>query len=441
MGLQYGINFTESEAANYLEQNSRDQSGVRSWRKLFGNASLSHKAQSETLGTQFSNAAYEAYENNLARENLILKSGLSGNATKKLLSDNRQDLVTAYDTYVSNYINTQNTLNENYKDQIGVYNDALNESASNTVSILNSAYDYLSKELFGANKTLEGTPTNGATAKIEGKGNDTKISYDNVTVDALAERGLAWVLNTDGSLMSWDKLKDEMIDDNGQLTREGEQFFDAIYNGNTIGYKTTDGNDLRSFENWLSDTNSDLYNWYAGQDAFNYSRAGTNRGNINILTGRESDDYQYHNLNYLAEDDKVTLTELDLDEYNEIMAKYDKKYNRRNKKGKGDEKKTVIKQAGKAYGEFVKQIPKINTTLSSFEKLVGSTAATNFYETNENYQALANKIKEYTENAGSLTGQQKKALAGEIQTYYTSTYNDMNAYIEKNRWQPGKSGY
>ena len=40
MRLQYGMNITASNMRNILEKNDKQQNGVRTWRQLFGNASL-----------------------------------------------------------------------------------------------------------------------------------------------------------------------------------------------------------------------------------------------------------------------------------------------------------------------------------------------------------------------------------------------------------------
>ena len=95
-----------------------------------------------------------------------------------------------------------------------------------------------------------------------------------------------------GSLMRQGGLKDfdslGIFDDNQQLTDVGVNFFREIYGAQPQTFKKQDGTEARSFDKWLSDTNPELRDWWAGTDEFNYNKAGTNKGTANRMLGRDS---------------------------------------------------------------------------------------------------------------------------------------------------------
>lgn len=279
MALQTGFNLTASDMTSLLEKIDKQQSGVRTWRQLFGNTSLGYNAQSDALNTDYASAIAEAYKTNFARRNAILGSGLSTGSTQQLLSQNRADLHTAYETYVRNYGSAASSLAESYGKEIGELNTALTERAANFADLYNSAYKYLSEELYGTN-------------------------YVNAN-------NLAWTLNEGGALKTWDELAYLMFDNNRNLTAQGTEFFDQMFNATPQGYTrfNKDGEEVavRTFDQWLNDTNPELRTWAAGADAFNYTRAGSNLGTAKALAGMESDDQKYHQSEYMDEGDATQI--------------------------------------------------------------------------------------------------------------------------------------
>jgi hypothetical protein len=298
MALQYGMNITASDMRSLLEKNDKQQSGIRTWRRLFGNASLGYNAQSDALTTDYSDAIAQAYRANFAQNNAIMNAGLGTGMTREMLAQSRNDLHTAYETYIRNYGSDMTKASENYGKEVGAIDAALTERATNFANLYNSAYKYLAEELYGSTLTLPGTAENGATPIYEGKGKKSKlVGYENVTLDYFDENDLGWLKNDAGELLSWNELSHSLMNPDGSLTAKGVKFFDQMFNTLPENYMSTNDEGetwrTRGFDEWLSATDNDLRNWWVSQDEFNYNFAGTNKGTANVLTGRESTDDKY----------------------------------------------------------------------------------------------------------------------------------------------------
>lgn len=304
MSLQYGLNITASNMKKILEENDKQQSGIRSWRQLFGNASLGYEAQSGALQGDYASAMAEAYKANLAQRDTAMNAGYNLGATKELIGASRNDLTAAYNTYIRNYANDQSSLATNYQNEWNALDNELTARAENFAKIYSSAYDYLSKELYGST-----------------------FMRDGEEVNVLKDQGLDWLYlkdeagNPTKDIMSWDELSRQLFNEDGSLNRTGIRFYDQMFNTAKQGWTTSDGNAVRSFDQWLSDTYSNdkewghLRDWWLSQDAHNYNLTGTNRGTGQSIIGLEGKDQLYtpgeHMSNiksYSFDDDILTRT-------------------------------------------------------------------------------------------------------------------------------------
>lgn len=433
MALQYGMNITASDMKSLLEKNDKQQSGVRTWRQLFGNASLGFNAQSDALTTDYTNAIAQAYKANFEQNNAIMGAGLSAGTTRELLAQSRNDLHTAYETYVRNYGSDMSTLAGAYGEEVGAIDTALTERATNFSNLYNSAYKYLSEELFGATQIAKGNAENGAVAKYEGEGKDAEfVGYEDINRDYLTEHGLDWLYETDENgkytdqLRAWDSISHELFANDGSLTKKGIQFFDQMFNTPYEEYTHVEGDrNIRSFDQWLSDQEDtfdnydknfsgmakngrELRDWWVSSDAFNYNFAGTNKGTSQVMTGRESTDdiygqYEYADVNHMgALKGNADSTALDnsINAYTEKMNHFLKAYEdylRTPATGKDGENKsksaqadvvaarTDVENAWKDYTESVKKArddalallktevgtEMYNTFLSEYAELIG----------------------------------------------------------------------
>ena len=308
MSISYGVNLTEGQMKGVLEKIHRDQAGVSTWQKLLGNAGLGHAANVGAIKTDFADTVSQAYASSFAQKNAIKKAGLNAYATENLLRNNNVNLRQAYESALSNYNTNLEKANEAYNEELKEIDTDLTTEANNYIELLNKSYDYL-KELSMSNQSIPGTAENGAEAIYEGSGKNTEFKgYQNVDVNFLQDNNLAWTLDDSGALKSWEDIQAEMFDDNYRLNARGVEFFDAVYNANSQDYiindpETGEQRTLRSFLQYLSDTSPELRDWYVGTDNYNTgAKHATKAGTLNVLTGRESDDFLYNKNDYYVYD-------------------------------------------------------------------------------------------------------------------------------------------
>lgn len=468
MALQYGMNITASDMRSLLEKNDKQQSGVRTWRQLFGNASLGFNAQSDALTTDYTDAIAKAYESNFKQNDAIMGAGLASGVTKEMLSASRNDLHTAYETYVRNYGSDMATVAETYGEEVGTIDAALTERATNFSNLYNSAYKYLSEELFGATQTVEGNATNGAVAKYEGEGKDAEfVGYEPVNRDYINEHGLQWIyrLDKDGNptteLRDWNDLSQDLFNDDGTLTKRGVQFFDQMFNTPYENYTHVDGErDIRSFDEWLSDTDAELRDWWIGQDIFNYNFAGTNRGTSQVLTGRESTDnvygdYEYPDVYGLSEFAQRTFDSSEAS--NALQAKAQAQKNARDAARKAKtatgRKKDMYEgnvagynaaadiqdqRAKEAWNAYLSSVGSAKSELSTFfQNKVGSSLTSEFWS---EYKWLEDDYNQLIKDAQSK-GYYDAALVNKIDRWYNNLLKQMNAYIKKHGYDGKTSGF
>lgn len=464
MALQYGMNITASDMRSLLEKNDKQQSGVRTWRQLFGNASLGFNAQSDALTTDYTDAIAKAYESNFKQNDAIMGAGLASGVTKEMLSASRNDLHTAYETYIRNYGSDMAAAAETYGEEVGTIDAALTERATNFSNLYNSAYKYLSEELFGATHTLRGA----GEAIYEGEGKDAEFKgYEDINLDYINEHGLQWIyrLDEDGNptteLRDWNDLSHDLFNDDGTLTKRGVQFFDQMFNTPYENYMHASGErDIRSFDEWLSDTDPELRDWWVSQDVFNYNFAGTNRGTSQVLTGRESTDDVYGDYEYL---DVYGLSEFaqrtfDSSEASSaLQAKAQAQQNARDaaqkaKTAKGRKKDMYEgnvagygaaaniqdQRAKEAWNAYLSSVGSTKSELSTFfQNKVGSSLANEFWS---EYKWLEDDYNQLIKDAQSK-GYYDAALVNKIDRWYNNLLKQMNIYIKKHGYDGKTSGF
>ena len=254
---------------------------------------------------------------------------LSQGNTRQLLSMSRQELSDTYNTYMNNYAGSLNKAATDYNTEVSAIDTARTERAANVTKTLDYLRQYGRDELSAAtfedknylsstgldwmryNKEDEkaglgivGELKSDADLKkllyaSDGKLTDKGIAYFDAT-NYLSSTGLDWMryneedekagLGVARELKSDADLDKLLFASGGELTDKGIAYFDALLNAETQGYTTlkdTGTAATKGFDEWLSSTDADLREWLVSSDDFNYNKAGTNRGTINILTGRE----------------------------------------------------------------------------------------------------------------------------------------------------------
>lgn len=417
-----GINIPTSDIKNALEQNNRQQNGIRSWRQLFGNASLGASADMARTTTDFSKIMADAYDANLAQQNAILGAGLNAGATKNLLSANRRGLLDAYDTYVRNYGNAVNSVTEAYQKEVSAIDTELTQRAENFAQVYNSVYDYLSQELYGAKK-----------------------SDKNGDKNYFAENNMDWLLTDDKSaLRAWDDIAHTVFTRDGYLTDEGIEFFDQVMNARPDGYtKTNDKGEtfaIKGFDAWLSDYNPELREWWAGTDRFNYTKAGTNKGTGNVMVGRESTDDIYHTFEYLKGDEIEKYTGEALTNMSTSLARAEEKItayenykaamatNPRAQQSAYDASGVYEKAIADAWTDYTSNVAAFN---NDFVTYLQNKLGTDYYS--EFYDEYSSLYTDYEKLAKELTASTTydANLAKEVDAYRQRLFDAANTFIGK----------
>lgn len=323
MALQYGMNIPASNIKNMLEQNDIQQNGVRTWRQLLGGASQSFAAKSSALKTDYSDAISKAYRANLEQMDTIAGSSLSAGANAKLTQLNREELAATYQKYIQGYTQDASALTKEYADEVNTIEGALNERAENYSNLFNKAYTYLTEELALGDLTVPDLDK-----PIFDKKKEKPTGYENKVTDYLSDYGLDWMRDEQGNMLTWNDLAQKMFNEDGSLNEQGVMFYDAIFNAMPQGYLSReDGSKIRSFDEWLSETDTELRDWVVSQDIFNYNAAGTNRGTANLMTGRDATDVSYGKFDYIKPEnfDDInmdTFTYIN-NEYQDILNQYE----------------------------------------------------------------------------------------------------------------------
>lgn len=396
MALQSGFNLPASDMAQILEKNDKTAQGIRTWRSLFGNASLANASAMDKLTTSYSDAIAQAYRANLEQENQIMGAGLSSGATKSLLALSRDELQQTYDNYLANYSSALGDVASAYNEEVGAISAALGDRAQNLSDLYDSVYNYLSEELASANYT-------------DPEGN---------VHDYLTEHRLDWLRDTNDptKLNTWNMIASEMFDpETGDITVDGKNFFNQMFNALPQGYEIMDedGNvrAARSFDEWLNDVNPELREWYAGEDPFNYTFAGTNKGTAQTLLGLESTENrpitpEQIDLNSAADVIKDS-SEIFAPEIDRMLNEYSNNYKKKVElaifEGQDEsELKEMWVNDVNNYRNYVKDL--INDRLDAMKNAIGDSAYNSLIEENkELYDELMTSIdnmlnKDYSEN-------------------------------------------
>lgn len=292
----YGVNLPASQLKTVLADMQRNQQGVSTWNQILGATSLGYQKQQSALTQQYGDAITEAYKAHLGANREIANLGLNEAQRAEQLGLSALDLENTYNKYISGFVQDAQTLADQYSKNISAIDETLTQEAENYSKLLNSAYTYLSEELVPAT-------------------NDT----GNYLTNSLFNKYMK-----DGELMSQQELYGNyLFTPEGQLTNEGREFFDAIYNIQDLaGYSTYREKDkdtfaTRSFDNWLSDTDIELRNFFASIDPYNFNFAGTRKGTLQQMLGMESTDNIYNENEYFKEyNDLVKSIEDEISDYN-----------------------------------------------------------------------------------------------------------------------------
>lgn len=435
MAIPYGVNINASDMRNIVEKNDVQQDGVRSWRKLLGGASLGYESQADTAKSYYGDATAKAYASNFEQQNAIMGAGLNAGTTKELVSANRQELQSTYDTYIKNYGANLQQAGEEYGKEVGAISQGLTNRATNFSSLYNSTYDYLSKELHKTN--------------VKG----AKPVDDEILPNYLKTNGLDWLQDEEGELLPLRDIMSQLKGDDGSLNEKGIEFFDMMFNARPEGFETQydkgDNKTTRGFGEWLSETNNELYNWATSQDLFNYNFAGTNMGTANVISGRESTDDKYSKTEYMKTDKLESSSKQALTTHNDFSQKAKEakeaiaaqkeefanmpsgeKWSRMARGPQNTKEKNLGGDAEKSFNKYKNHARSIVSTLDNdFRTTVGTQTYNEFRFENKELFAEHEKLM----NTLNYDEVYSDELAKSIESSYSAIANKMTSFINKKK--------
>lgn len=270
----YGYITTASSVANELRNLNKDYYGNKIWDSAYANLAISAEQSLGSLQEDYAQAMTEAYSSAFNTKSNIASSNIGQGFKELNIANTQAELEAAFDSYRQNYLSNASTISSNLQENVASIAEQQNTQAENANELLNAPYDYLTYmyENYG-DTDLFTNPTWSRYLTTDAEGNTTLKSKEQI-MNVGAEGGL--------------------YDQYGNLTAEGKDFYDQMLN--QIAYEgvtdETGDSAYTSFGNWLSENNSDLFDW-ATSSAYGYNEAGTNLGLFKNLVGLSSTDEQY----------------------------------------------------------------------------------------------------------------------------------------------------
>lgn len=298
--MAYGTILTADSATKQLKQYNESYNRQNVWNDLLSQNANSALAAENELLKSYNTATADAYVSYLKNQNAIINSGAVGQGRTNLLQDNELALQDAYNSYMNSLQEGTASIQESYSQSNQAVENAFAEQGEYTAAYDKAHMDYL-QELWeryenGENTLFDTELWSRYTTQDQLRDEETgELLYDEEGNPVLGERRLKArdelfnasydeVLDDEGNLVGKDWTG--FVDDQGNLTLKGVDFYDQIENA-----MATEGG--YSFGEYLSDTNPDLLDWANSYNPYDYTDAGTNAGTFKTMTGRMSTDYLY----------------------------------------------------------------------------------------------------------------------------------------------------
>lgn len=296
----YGTVLTTSQAKKTLMEQNKTYDRILTWNKLLSQNENSALAAENQLIKDYNMATADAYVSYLKNQNAIRSSNIVGAGKTQLLQENELALQDAYNSYMNSLNEGTAAIAESYNEGVNNINSALETEAENVVAYNDAHISYL-QELW--NRYIEGQNTlfddprwQRYTTQDQLRDDVTgELLYNKDGTPMLDERRL--MTRDELFSYSYDNIYDEegniigqdntgFIDENGNLTLKGVDFYDQIENALA-------GEGGYSWGQYLSESDPELYEWASSYNPYNYTEAGTNEGTFKTMTGRMSTDYLY----------------------------------------------------------------------------------------------------------------------------------------------------
>lgn len=288
----YNLTDTKTQLAN----SNRDYYNQLTWQDSYNAAGVAAAKSANSLDNAYNSAVLDAYKSHLDTESDIKNSGIVNDSTmKELLRLNQNNLDEAYSSYMSNYQSGMSKISSAYSEQVANINSLLEQQAQNTIDLADSAYGYLQSEYDRYIEELQAYnelyTKNEAGQYVDAEGNVVegfKSQFDDPTWSKYLQQDEQGniLYDEDGNpmLRSYNDIY-STFSRNGQATVEGYDFFKQMLNDNFA----TD----HSFDNYLKESNPELYEWAISYNPYNYTAKGDNVGTFKEMVGMDSLDSTY----------------------------------------------------------------------------------------------------------------------------------------------------
>lgn len=363
---------TENDYKQYLLDADRNYQGQKTWETLFSNVDLNRQRQLADTNYDYGMAMNEAYQQAYLNEQNIRGTSLIGSAKQRLIDENTMALEQAFKTFSQQKAQAAANINANAATLNESLSTTLSERAANFKAFDESHYGYLERLYEDYGDTELFTDENSIWSMYL----TDKDEDGNLYVDAKGKpTGEKRLMTRDELFKYQENEQGENIgfqDKDGNLTIRGMDFYDKMENALAKQDKY-----LR-YQDYLKETNPDLYDWANTTDAYNFTEAGTNLGSFNTVFGQTSADFKYS----FAE-----------------------------------------RFGGLTSGELEKKFEKFKNYATEYSKITDKTSGGNRVKKNAEIAAnMANELKALTDNLG-ITDDIEKELGIDFTTYVNNIVN------------------
>lgn len=247
--------FTSSEMKSYLAEANRDYTGRKTWESMYGAIDYSGQKALSQAESSYGEAVGQAYESSLKNAQDIMSSNIGTGYKSEALMANQDALAQAYASYQQNYLSNAQAIQQNINTATQQVDAALTTQAKNMISLYDTGYQYLQNlyDRFTEN-------------------------YDDKTNPFYTDDMFKRYLTDNGELKSRQEYEAEWFNEEGELTLQGQDFFDQMLNY----YATSADPELRqySYGAWLQEQDPDLFEWARSYNPYDYE---TGAKNINMF--------------------------------------------------------------------------------------------------------------------------------------------------------------
>jgi hypothetical protein len=269
--MAYGLVFDKNDVKQQLRKYNRTYDGRRFWSGLYGNVGQQLHQGSNEIESAYSNAILEAYKSKYGSDRLVAGSSLGDARKQQLFEANEALLQEAYIANQANRLSQQASLQMDAQKQIQSYDELLNQQAQNISDYAQSHFDYLQ---YLYDDVIE-------NGNLESSIFMTDPQWSKyLTVDPETQ---------EYTLVNMNDLKSTFFDESGELNVSGIDFFDQMENQ----MAGEGGKRAMSFDEYLHENNSELFDWKNQYNPYNYTEEGTNTGSFREMVGRASTDATY----------------------------------------------------------------------------------------------------------------------------------------------------